>query len=360
MDRFAEWFARPYVALCFLAFGMAVIPLNDALIKLLGDTMPLGQIVTIRSVMSLALIALFSSGLRRMMGLSRAVFWQFVGRGMCLVVAMVLFFASLGSLSLASAVAIFFTAPLMIALLSVPLLGERIGIHRILSVVAGMGGCVLIIRPGTADFQGETLLVLGSALSYALFQIWTRRLKSVGDLPALVAVQHCCYAAAGGAMLVFNFVMPFPDLENASLAFLFRGPTSVDAVGLSFIFICAFAVLLLSVASSNAYRCVEASLIAPFEYTAIPMGVFWGIVIWDDWPVSTAWAGMALILIGGLYAVYREHARNVAVITQVPMPASAAMVQNPDSEFESWPDNGPNNGRYSNPTGKCDNNPSKN
>ena len=40
MDRFAEWFARPYVALCFLAFGMAVIPLNDALIKLLGDTMP--------------------------------------------------------------------------------------------------------------------------------------------------------------------------------------------------------------------------------------------------------------------------------------------------------------------------------
>ena len=119
MDRFAEWFARPYVALCFLAIGMAVIPLNDALIKLLGDTMPLGQIVTIRSLMSLALIALFSSGLRRMMGLSRAVFWQFVGRGMCLVVAMVLFFASLGSLSLSSAVAIFFTAPLMIALLSV-------------------------------------------------------------------------------------------------------------------------------------------------------------------------------------------------------------------------------------------------
>ena len=76
MDRFAEWFARPYVALCFLAFGMAVIPLNDALIKLLGDTMPLGQIVTIRSLMSLALIALFSSGLRRMMGLSRKPPWE--------------------------------------------------------------------------------------------------------------------------------------------------------------------------------------------------------------------------------------------------------------------------------------------
>jgi len=117
------------------------------------------------------------------------------------------------------------------------------------------------------------------------------------------------------------------DLANPSLAFLLRGPASIDAIQLLFIFICAFAVLLLSVTSSNAYRVVEASLIAPFEYTAIPLGVFWGIVIWDDWPLPMAWAGMALILVGGLYAVYRERARQVAVITNVPMPASASMVQ---------------------------------
>ena len=326
MSRFAEWLSRPHVALCLLAFGMAVIPLNDALIKLLGKGMPLGQIVFIRSLMSLALIAMFSSGLRRMTSLSRLVFWQFVGRGMCLVVAMVLFFVSLGSLSLASAVALFFTAPLLITLLSVPLLGEKIGIHRVLSVIAGMAGCLLISRPGTADFQVETLLVLASALSYALFQIWTRRLKSVGDLPAMVAVQHCCYAVSGGVMLLFNFAMPYNELENASLAFLLRGPTSVDVNDLTLIAICAFAVLLLSVASSNAYRSVEASLIAPFEYAAIPMGVFWGIVIWQDWPISSAWTGMVLILVGGLYAVYREHTRNVVLITKVPMPASTAMV----------------------------------
>ncbi len=326
MSRVAEWFSRPYVALCFLAFGMAVIPLNDALIKLLGEEMPLGQIIAIRSLMSLGFIAFFSSGLRRMIGLSLLIFWQFVGRGMCLVVAMVLFFASLSSLSLASAIAIFFTAPLLITLLSVPLLGEKIGIHRVLSVIAGMAGCLLIIRPGTADFQWETLLVLASALSYALFQIWTRRLRSVGDLTAMVAVQHCCYAVAGGLMLLFNFAMPFDELDDASLAFLLRGPVSVSIADLILIFICAFAVLLLSVASSNAYRSVEASLIAPFEYAAIPMGVFWGIVIWDDWPILSAWVGIVLILLGGLYAVYREQMRRVSVITQVPMPASTAMI----------------------------------
>ena len=63
MRRLAEWFARPYVALCSLALGMAVIPLNDALIKLLGEAMPLSQIVFIRSLINLAFIALFTSGL---------------------------------------------------------------------------------------------------------------------------------------------------------------------------------------------------------------------------------------------------------------------------------------------------------
>ena len=329
---FSEWFARPYVALGCLAFGMAIIPLNDALFKLLGEQMSLGQIVAIRSIMSLVIILAFSDGLRRMLALDARVFWQFVGRGMCLVVAMVLFFSSLGTLALATAVAIFFTAPLMIMLLSVPFLGEKIGIHRIFSVLAGMGGCLLIIRPGAADFQGETLLVLGSALSYALFQIWTRRLKSEGDLGALVAVQHCCYAVTGIVMFSINFLLPMDDLSNPSMALLLRGPAEVDMMQLVYIFICASAVLLLSVTSSNAYRVAEASLIAPFEYTAIPLGVFWGIVIWGDWPSSTAWAGMTLILVGGLYAVYRERARNVAVITPVPMPASASMGQHSDPE----------------------------
>ncbi len=93
MQKFAIWFAKPYVALGFLALGMAVIPVNDALIKLLGETLPLGQIVAIRSIMSIVLIALFSDGLRRMLHLDAGIFCQFVGRGMCLVVAIVLFFA---------------------------------------------------------------------------------------------------------------------------------------------------------------------------------------------------------------------------------------------------------------------------
>ena len=74
-------------------------------------------------------------------------------------------------------------------------------------------------------------------------------------------------------MLLFDFARPFNRLANASLAFILFGPTSGNANVLTFIFISIIAVLLLSIASSNAYRSVEASLIEFFEYAFILMGV---------------------------------------------------------------------------------------
>ena len=103
-----------------------------------------------------------------------------------------------------------------------------------------------------------------------------------------------------------------------------------------FVLICCMSVLFLSVASSNAYRSVEASVIAPFEYTAIPFGAFWGVVIWGEWPTAQAWIGMVLILVGGIYTLYRENIRNVDVASLAPMPAAAAVVQQTfDNETKS-------------------------
>ena len=325
--QFNELLQRPMFALGLLALGMGIIPLNDAIIKLLSGDLPLAEIVTVRAVMGLVLVGIFSDGIFRMFALSAKAFWLFVGRGMCLVVAMALFFIPLGSLPLPTVVSIFFVSPLLITLFSVPFLGEKIGIHRIASVIAGMVGVVLIIRPGSADFQPETLLVIGAALSYALFQIWTRRLKSVGDLNAMVAVQHLCYFGAAFPIFLINWTWPLDETGNISIDFLLRAPAPLGALEIGMLVVCAFSVLFLSFASSNAYRVVEASLIAPFEYTAIPLGVFWGIVIWGDWPEPMAWFGMLLILGGGLYAVYRERARDTLVITSTPMPVSAALGQ---------------------------------
>jgi len=331
-----ERFTTPSYALGLLGLAMAVIPLNDALIKILSAYISLGQVVAVRAMLSLVLVVIVSDGLRAMLNLSAAVFWQFVGRAMCLVVAMLLFFVSLGSLPLANVIAIFFVAPMIITLLSVPLLGEKIGVHRLASVSAGMIGVLVIIQPGGAEFKKENLLVIGAAVSYALFQIWTRRLKADGSLSAMVTVQHLCYFVVGALMVVANIIWPVPPTGNSTLDFLLRGPVVMAPMDWLFVLICCLSVLFLSVASSNAYRSVEASVIAPFEYTAIPFGAFWGVVIWGEWPTANAWLGMVLILFGGIYTLYRENIRNIDVATSTPMPAAAAVAQqNFDEEAAS-------------------------
>ena len=323
---------RPFVALGFLALGMGVIPLNDAFIKLMSDRLPLAEIVLVRGVLALLIMAMFSRGISSMLELPRRDFWQFFGRGMCLVVAMAFYFIPLGSLSLPTVISIFFVSPLLITLLSVPLLGERIGVHRILSVCMGLAGVLLIIRPGTADFRAESVIVFGAALAYALFQIWTRRLKAVGNLSAMVSVQQVCYIAATVPVLLVNFIWPRPPSDNVSLDFMLRAPAMPEAQDMLFLGFCTMAVLFLSVASSNAYRSVEASIVAPFEYTAIPFAVIWGILIWKEWPDTLSWAGMGLILAGGLYTVYRERQQQVEVMSGAPMPASASASQQAEDE----------------------------
>jgi hypothetical protein len=170
----------------------------------------------------------------------------------------------LGTLPLPTVISIFFVSPLLITLLSVPLLGERIGIHWVLSVCMGLGWVLLIIRPGTEQFRIESVIVFGAALSCALFQFWTRRLKGAGSLSAMVTVQQISHVAASLPVLAVNFVWPRPESGNVSPDFLLRAPMMPTGQDMLFLGFCTLAVLFLSVASSNAYRSVEASIIAPF------------------------------------------------------------------------------------------------
>jgi drug/metabolite transporter (DMT)-like permease len=71
---------------------------------------------------------------------------------------------------------------------------------------------------------------------------------------------------------------------------------------------------------SQGYRLSEAGLVAPFEYTALPLAVFWSVLLWGDWPDATAWVGIALICGAGLYVFYRESALGQKIALRRPMP----------------------------------------
>ena len=330
--KFKDHMNKTPLVIFLLALGMAIIPLNDALIKLLSDRFPLAEIVAIRAVLCILIVSFFGAGIREVIQLPLRVILLFSLRGMCLVIAMYLYFISLGTLPLSEVVSIFFVSPLLITLLSSIVLKEKIGIHRISSVLVALFGVLLIMRPGTENFQPEMLLALGAALSYAIFQIFTRSLKSEGNLYALVTIQNFCYLLSAIPLLFINWFNPMEPSGNLSIDFLLRGPRYPTFQDYIYIIICAFSVLMLSITSSHAYRTVEASLLAPFEYVAIPFSIFWGIAIFGDWPSNLSWVGMTFILFGGIYAIYRERVREIEIISNVPMPASAAMYQGSNLE----------------------------
>ena len=312
-------------AILLLVLGMSFIPLNDALIKIMSQRLPLAEIVTMRAVISLAILIAFTNGLRAILALNSRTILLFVLRGMCLVAAMYFYFLALSSLPISTVVSIFFLSLLLITALSAVFLKEKIGSHRITAVVLALLGVALIMRPGTSFFKLEMLLALGSAVSYAIFQVVTRRLKGVGALPGLIIIQHLCYLVSALPLLAYNLTGNWEQSGNQSVDFLLRQTVWPTFIEYAFFIVCAFAVLFLSFASSYAYRNAEASLIAPFEYVAIPVSVLWGIFIWNEWPDTLSWVGMLLILFGGVYTVYRERKLQIEVASSVPMPASTGM-----------------------------------
>lgn len=327
-----EFIARPSVALTLVVIAMALIPLNDSLIKLMSDKMSVFQILGLRAIPSLLIVLLIPSTIRAVLNLSFSTWIKLSVRGFCLVGAMLFFFLPLATLSLAEVTAIFFTAPLFISLLSVPILGERLGIFRISAVIAGMIGVLIIVKPGTEGFTLSYLMPLASSASYAAFQVITRYIRNEAPVLGMVAVQNFIYLSTGlFGMLAIYLVDPTVP-EDAIGGFLLRGWVTPGPLETLYLTVAGVIVLNLAFASTNVYSNVEATYVAPFEYIALPMSVFWGIAIWGDWPEANTWIGITLIISAGIFMIYRENKNNAEIASSVPMRSATTNTLNVDDE----------------------------
>ena len=311
----------PRKGIAFILLGMLCISVNDVLIKRLSGDYPLHEMIFARSAIGLAVslaILQFEGGFRQ---LRTARPFLHLLRGLLVVMANMTYFTALAVLPLAEATALFFVAPLFITVLSVPLLGERVGPFRMAAVVVGFGGVLLMLRPaggaggaGEADGAGverlTLLLPIVSALFYACFQILTRRLGAASKASAMAVYIQCTFIAVSLAFFLAAGHGRFAEgVENESLRFLLRAwywPATEDlwlflALGLvsGFVGYCL----------SQAYRSAEAAVVAPFEYVALPLAIFWGWSIFGHLPGPWVTAGIALIVGAGLTVFLRERRR---------------------------------------------------
>ncbi len=267
----------------------ALFPSSDAIAKYLTARLDVVQIIWAVFVFQ-ALIIVPVMLVRHGPGLfrTRRPGLQVV-RALITVVSTLLYIKALSFIALADAVAILMVTPLMVVAISVPLLGERVGIRRWSAVVAGLVGALIIIRPGLGVVHWASLLVLVAALLFALFQIATRSL-SFTDRPETTLVYVSGGAAiAASAVAPFTWAAPAPAPELWGWLVL----AGVLSGGAHFAMI-------------KALKLASPSVLAPFVYTELIAATIIGYLFFSDFPDAWTWLGAAVIVLSGLYVLHRQ------------------------------------------------------
>lgn len=213
--------------------------------------------------------------------------WQIV-RSVLMAATTLFNFLALQHLRLDQTVTIIFLAPLIVALLAGPILGEWVGWRRLVAIAIGFAGIVVAVRPGMTGIHPAVLYSLLAMLAYALFMLLTRYLAPFD--PALVTLFYSMFAGTffGAPFAIHDWVNP-PDLVSWFwlLVLGVLGGTG------HYLFL-------------HAYRLAPASAISPFLYLQLLTMVLAGWLIFDDLPDVFTLAGAGIIIASGVYLVHRE------------------------------------------------------
>ncbi len=277
----------PSAAVIALLCSVTCFAMVDGLGKYLVDSYPVAQIAWARNFFFLlALVPLTPPRLWPLMVKTHRP-WAIIGRSVLPLATTTLVIVGIRSIPLADATAILFVAPLVMTALSVPLLRERVGIHRWIAVVVGFIGVLIITRPGYGGFGlSAAILVAGACLS-ALYQLLTRVLRATETPEAMIFYTAFIGTLVAAVALPFDWVAP--DL---------KGWIFLAASGLIY----GLGQFLLVKAFSEA----EASLLAPFLYAQILGAAVIGYLVFGDWPDMVSILGTVIIIIAGLYVAWRE------------------------------------------------------
>lgn len=294
---------KDLIGVASLAMGVVVFSLQDAIIKSISGDYPVTMAIVVRCLVALPLLLLMVQievGLSRLLSRNAGVL---ILRGIILLVAYTTYFMSLAALPLAEAIALFFTAPLIITLLSGPLLGERVSLQAWVAVIVGFIGVLIILRPGSALFEPAALLSLVSATTYALSMVIARRIGVTEVATVMAFYQNGVYLLGASLAAIAFAMVGIEELGHPSLDFLVRPWSTPRSLDLMLMAVCgiiaAFGMFLLT----NAYRSAKASLVTVFEYTGMIWGPLWGYLFFNEIPSWSTATGMALIIAAGIFAV---------------------------------------------------------
>jgi drug/metabolite transporter (DMT)-like permease len=271
--------------------GVAAFAFMDAGLKLLTAHYPSTQVAALRGLVALPVVfvwALFSGGFGQLL----RVRWSLhLVRGVLSVFMMITFAFALKELSLAKAYALFFIAPLLIAVLSIFMLGERVSRTQWLAIVIGFCGVLIVLKPDTVGFGwAGTLAVLGTAFCYSLSSVLV---KIIGRTDSTQSMMFWMTGmlAVGATLLALPNWQPIAREHYLIMA----GVALTGAVGQWGI--------------TEAFRRAPAASVAPLEYSGLAWVIMIDLFVWSVTPEWRTLAGAAVIIGSGLYLLRYESRR---------------------------------------------------
>ena len=269
---------------CFVA--------TDTCLKMIGTSLPLGQIIGLVSALSTILILIICAQQGILKKIPQIASPKVMLRSILEVLATFMFLAALMHTPLANISAIMQTVPLAVVVIAILFLGEKASITRLAAVAVGFFGVILIVKPSFQTFSLYEVLALGTVVVVAIRELVTKRIPAHVPL-LIVALANAVFVSLSG--MVISVAQGFQAVEMWQVALLFTA-----AVGLSL----GYILIVLTV------RLGELSATAPFRYSEVLFAIIAGILVFNEYPDFLAYSGMVLIIAAGLFAARHEAMQN--------------------------------------------------
>ena len=295
--------SRTFEGIVCIMVGMLLFVGQDVLMKNMLGVYPVWMLIFSRSVVAVLVLTPLVIGLGAPHRLLTPLWPWHLLRAFLFASGFALFYAAFPFMNFAVVTTIFFAAPLMTALLASLFLGERIGIPRMAALLVGFAGVIIAMNPGGEAFQWVAILPLICALTYATSQIIVRR---IGDQETTLTIGLYTIAFSGvliGPMgwLLNQVIAVGPDAPHLRADWPLPSGDGVMMLGLLGV-VGMIGYLLIS----RAYQVASPSIVAPFDYTYLPIAAVVGYLLWDETPAVTTIIGMTLIIASGVFIGYRE------------------------------------------------------
>lgn len=283
-----------FKAIAIILLGITAFDCMGIVVRILGADYPILQVSVLRNLFGIipALILLsLGQGISSIKKINTTFYWKLIIlRGVVVLLAQYCFYTALTKIEFATASALGFTSPLFITLLSIPILGHKVGFFRLFAVFFGFLGVLAIFQPFSREFTYWLILPVIAGFCYALSSILVRFFHDDIESASIQIGQQLVTALVGAIILLsmdhYVAITTFKDVR----LFLFMG--LFGGIGV------------LSLVIS--YRMVDPATLAPFEYFGIPISFILGWVFFREAPFGILFPGVFFIILAGFIIIYRE------------------------------------------------------